>query len=336
MVENPKVSIIIPFFNPGKLFGRCIKSAINQSLDEIEIICVDDGSTDGSARILQDYIREYPIRISRQENQGAGISRNNAVVESNGEYILFLDADDWIEPDTCEKLYNHAKLLDSDLVLFDVLWHLDNNKIDRIGYFSRDSTIDFNNFTFSCDLVKDKMMRGIYGVIWSKFYKSSFIKENNIVFPSHKIYNDIEFHFKSMLLANKISYFPKIFYHYNYVDKPSLQKSFKGGVYELCWFDVILGIRKFLNENQLFGEFKEDFLKYFIHYSQIKLDNIHDNYKQQLFIRIKYFFESLNLHFEDFKGFPFSYLVFYFHIINADNYLMFKYMQNDFDGSIVK
>lgn len=336
MMVNPKVSIIIPFFNPDDLFKRCIESAINQSLGEIEIICVNDGSTDDSAKILQYYAVDYPIRILNQKNQGAGVSRNNAIFESKGEYILFLDADDWIEQDTCEKLYAHAKKLDSDLVLFDVLWHLENNKSNRVSYFSKHSTIDFNNLTFSCDFVKDKMMRGIYGVIWSKFYKSSFIKQKNIRFPSHKIYNDIEFHFKSMMLANKISYFPKIFYHYTYVDKPSLQKSFKGGEYELCWFDVIMGIRNFLNESHLFEEFKEDFLNYFIYYSQIKLEDIHDNYKQQLFIRIKYFFESLNLNFNDFENFPFSHLVFYFHIINANNYFMFNDMQNNFDGSIVK
>lgn len=335
-MSNPKVSIIVPFYNPGISFKNCLNSIINQSLRDIEVIFVNDGSTDNSEDFLKEYFDDFSFKLICQDNIGAGVARNRAIGESTGEYMLFLDSDDWIEPNTCEKLFNHAKKLDSDLVLFDVLWHLEKNKINKISYFSNKEDIDFENFTFTCDFVKDKMMRGIYGVIWSKFYKTSFIKENNIQFPSHKIYNDIEFHFKTMLLAEKISYVPRCFYNYSYINKPSLQKSFKGSKYELCWFDVIVGIRAFLIDNNLFEEFKDDFLKFFIHYSQIKLNEICVDYKQKLFMKIKLFFESFNLNFNDFKNIAFSYSVFYFHIINSDNYLEFKSMQDNFDGSIIK
>lgn len=331
-----KVSIIIPFYNPGESFKKCLSSVINQSLEDVEVIFVNDGSTDNSMDIIKENMSNGSFKLINQDNLGAGVARNNAIEEATGEYILFLDSDDWIEPVACEELYNHAKRLNSDLVLFDVLWYIKKNKIKKISYFSNNSNIDFADFTFSCDFVKDKMMRGIYGVIWSKFYKTSFIKKNNIKFPSHKIYNDIEFHFKTMLLAKEISYIPKIFYNYSYINKPSLQKSFKGSKYELCWFNVIMGIRKFLNENMLFEDYKEDFLKFFIYYSQIKLNEVHEDYKQKLFIKIKYFFESADLNFNDFEHIPFSYSVFYFHIINSDNYSEFKFMQDNFDGSTIK
>ena len=142
-------------------------------------------------------------------NKNAGISANtNAAVEAaNGEYIVFLDADDWIESEMCESLYDFAKNLDVDLVLFDNVWHREDSITSEFVHFNKeDYNQDFNNLIFDYKLIKDKIFSGYFGVIWTKFYKSSFIKEKNIHFPSHKLYNDIEFHIKSIILAKNISY----------------------------------------------------------------------------------------------------------------------------------
>jgi len=334
----PKVSIIIPFFNPGKLFADCLNSAANQSLKDIEIICVDDGSTDDeSLSILSEFSNDNRFKIIHQENCGAGSARNNAIDNANGEFILFLDADDWIELDACEKLYEHAINLNSDIVLFDVIWHYKNNRTKKISYFSKNEfKEDHNSFTFDCHYVKNKMMRGILGVIWSKFYKTSFIKENKIRFPSHKIYNDIEFHFKTMMLAKSISYLPESFYNYNFINQPSLQNSFRDTEYELCWFDVMIGIRDFLNENDLMNEFKKEFFNFFLSYSSSKLDSINDEFKNSFFIKLKYFFESLNLSKNDLKLLNQKNLVFYIHMINSIDYATFIHIQKKFNGKIFK
>lgn len=331
-----KVSIIIPFYNPGDFFADCLKSAANQSLEDIEIICVDDGSTDGSFNfLLSEFSSDKRFKIISQKNMGAGAARNKAIDIATGEYILFLDSDDWIEEYACEKLYNRAKNLDVDLILFDVLWHYEN-RTKRIGYFSEN---EFNEnsvtFTFNCDYIRTQMMRGILGVIWIKFYKTSLIKDNNIKFPSHVIYNDIEFHFKTIMLAETISYYPKIFYHYIYINKDSLQNSLRDTKYEIGWVNVMFGIRDFINKNNLMDGFRKEFINYFLSYSKIKLNSINREFKESFFMELKYFFESLFLTINDFDLIDFGNLVFYIHIINCDDYSTFSSIQNNFDGTII-
>jgi len=331
-----KVSIIIPFYNPGEYFKDCLNSAVNQSLRDIEIICVDDGSTDGSFEyLLSEFSSDSRFKIMSQVNSGAGVARNMAIDVATGEYILFLDADDWIEHDACEKLYHRAKKLDVDLILFDAFWHY-KNTTNRVSYFSEgEFKEDSHFFTFDCNYIRDKMMRGILGVIWIKFYKTSFIKEKNIKFPTHVIYNDIEFHFKTILLAESINYYPKVFYHYMYTNESSIQKSLKGTKYEMMWIDVIKNLNAFLNQYDLMNAFRKEFLNYFLSYSRGKLDSISNDYKESFFIKLKNFVESLFLTSSDFELIDVVNLVFYIHIINTDDYYSFIQIQNNFNGDII-
>ena len=118
------------------------------------------------------------------------------------------------------------------------------------------------DFIFNHDFVKDKIVNPNLGVIWSKFYKTSLIKENKIRFSTYKIYNDVVFHFKSMLKAERISYYSETFYHYTKTNQASLQNSFRWGKYESLWFYVMLEIRDFLEENNLIEDFKDEFVNY--------------------------------------------------------------------------
>ena len=187
-MNKPKVSIIIPVFNSENLLTDCLMSVKNQTLSDIEIICIDDGSSDNSLKILKDFSKgDDRFKIFHQENFGAGFSRNVALEKVTGEFVLFLDSDDWIENDTCEKLYNQAINLNSDLVLFDAVRHLpDNQSMDLIHFLGEDSNKNFSSLSFDYKLVKNKVLNAYFGVIWSKFYKFSYIIENNIKFPHHK------------------------------------------------------------------------------------------------------------------------------------------------------
>ena len=310
---NPKVSIIIPVFNPGNLLYRCLDSVANQTLKEIEIICVDDGSSDNSPEILDEYAKnDSRFKVIHQRNQGAGTARNNGIKHSKGEFILFLDSDDWVEQDMCKKLYAHATQLNSDLVIFDALWHTADNKINTFSYFSKNEFKEnYRSFVFDYHYIKDKLMIGSLGVIWSKFYKSSFVKDNNILFPKHKIYNDVEFHFKTILLANNISYIPEPFYHYIRLGQPSLQTSFREGKDELIWFDVLKGIYNILSENNIMEEIRLDFINYCIYYSFDKLKNIDLEYQDTFLKELKSFFKILNPTSEELEQLKTAYLNWY-------------------------
>lgn len=332
----PKVSIIIPVYNAGDLLIKCLDSVKNQTLQDIEIICIDDGSTDDSPDILDCYAEnDYRFKVFHQKNLGAGISRNIGIDKVNGEFLMFVDSDDWIEKDTCEKLYNQSINLNSELVLFDAVRHLPNNKSLDLIHFDRDKTLqDFHSFSFNYEFVKDKVLNAYFGVIWSKFYKSSFILENNIKFPSHKLYNDVEFHVKAMLLAKSISYYPKIFYHYNRIGQDSLQTVFVTSKDAIVFYDVMCGIRQFLSDNDFFSEFNKEFTIFTFKEFNRKLNEIDINYKPIYFDKIKSFLISSDFSIYELNKISFIYLVFYIHVINSKSFEEFKFAQDNYDGQI--
>ena len=116
---NVKVSVVMPVYNVENYIEECLDSLISQTLKEIEIICVDDGSTDGTLNLLYKYEKsDTRVKVIQQQNQYAGVARNNGMKHAVGEYILFLDSDDFFERTMLEKMYNEAKRTEADLVLW--------------------------------------------------------------------------------------------------------------------------------------------------------------------------------------------------------------------------
>ena len=118
-----KVSVVIPVYNPGKYFVPCLESVISQTIfDDMEIILIDDGSKDGSSDVCDDYAKKYPnISVFHQENSGVSVARNNGIEKAVGEFVGFVDADDFIEPQMYEKLYSTAKDTGADIAFPDDL-----------------------------------------------------------------------------------------------------------------------------------------------------------------------------------------------------------------------
>ena len=324
---EPKVSIIVPVYNAEEFLEDCIKSIIYQSLEDIEVICINDGSSDNSLDILNNFQeKDNRIKIFSQENSGPAAARNLGLEKSSGEYILFVDGDDWIEPDMCEKLYEHAIHNNSDLILFDATEHKLNNEFRNRIYFPHNSfKEDYANFTFDYKYNK-KLVLNYFLVVWSKMYKRDFVK--NIRFPNFPIFEDIQFHVESMLLAKKISYFPELFYHYRKINVNSEQNFKVKTDKTLVITDVFLKIEEFLIENNFFDEFKINFFIFALSESRNSLNNINLVYKQELFSRIKSFFNTFDVNSEDLDEIPFELHSLYMHIINADNYFDYERFQN--------
>ena len=320
-MDSPNVSVIIPVFNNENLLNKCLNSIQNQSLNNIEIICIDDGSSDGSFNILKNYeSTDARFKVFQQENKGAGFARNKGIDESCGEYILFVDSDDFIENDTCEKLYEQAKRLDCDLILFDSIRHFENNRNLNLIHFKKNNEINYKQKVFYYEYFRDRIFDGEYGVIWNKFYKSSFIKNNDIRFPKHKIYNDVEFHVKTTILAKRISYVEGIFYHYNRLGHSSLQTSFVKTNYATVFFEVLHGLVDFLVENNLFDEFKNEFINFAIFELRNKLKSIDEKYKQEFFEKTKEFYYFLELSSDEVNSIPFDYFMHFIFVVNSQNY----------------
>ena len=171
-MKKYKVSVIIPVYNVEKYIDKCLSSLVNQTLKDIEIIVVNDGSPDNSQKIIDKYVKKYPKKIKSfiKENGGQGSARNFGLTKANGEYIGYVDSDDYVELDMYEKLYNKAKTNNYDIVTcgnYNVSENYENKIVDNI-----------------VTIYKSKTENIIFGkmAVWNKIYKKEILVNNNIEF----------------------------------------------------------------------------------------------------------------------------------------------------------
>ncbi|MDR3257037.1 MAG: glycosyltransferase, partial [Endomicrobium sp.] len=165
-----KVSVIIPVYNVEPYVKDCLDSVVNQTLKDIEIVCVNDGSTDNSWRVLEEYAaRDSRIKIITQANQGLACARNNGIKVAKGEYIGFVDSDDWISLDFYEKLYDNAKIENADVCVGNVKSYINGN---TQPYFN------IEHFGIAND--KDKKRIISTNICWNKIYRRSMIEEHQL------------------------------------------------------------------------------------------------------------------------------------------------------------
>ena len=203
----PKVSIIVPVYNVEKYIDRCLKSLLNQTLQDIEIIIINDGSIDGSKQIIERYINNKKIKYFEKQNGGLSSARNLGLKNASGEYVAFLDSDDYVENKMYEEMYIKAKKENAEMIECDFIWEWESeNKNDAQKKIKTDKRKNYKN--------KKEMMRRPRVVAWNKLIKTEIIKNNNIQFPEGLIYEDLEFFYKVIPHINKISYINKYFVHY--------------------------------------------------------------------------------------------------------------------------
>lgn len=213
-----KTSVIIPVYNTGVYLEECIDSVFGQTQKDIEVIAINDGSTDDSWEILQQLNKKYPeLIIIKQENQGQGYARNVGIKMARGEYIYFLDSDDYILEDTLETCYECASKNKLDIVLFDALEFEDSieRKLVEPNNCDRHDLIKERKEVFSGAYFLEKYYRKSYiPVPWSMYCSTIFLKENDIWFLTGVYFEDNEFYCRVMMLAKRIMYIPKMFYRY--------------------------------------------------------------------------------------------------------------------------
>lgn len=205
----PKVSVIIPVYNTEKYINNCLNSIINQTLEEIEIICVDDGSSDNSLNILKYYAEsDKRISIFSQRNKGQSSARNIGIKNAMGEYLYFLDSDDYIANDALELLYAEAKKSDLELLLFDGTSFYENKKLENDynnykNYYSRNNS--YPGIHLGADLYVRQVRNSDYKISpCMQFIKNSYLKNNMIFFKEGIIHEDNLFSFVCLLQASRV------------------------------------------------------------------------------------------------------------------------------------
>lgn len=200
-----KISVIISIYNTEKYIRECLDSVINQTLKNIEIICVNDGSTDNSSKILKEYaVKDKRIIIIEQKNQGLSCSRNNAMKIAKGEYIQFLDSDDYLKSDTIEKLYNFANKNDLELCSFSGYNFIDGenelleNKYWDFDFLPTDFNCDHFNYKDCFDFINKLPVSSCLTI-----YKNDFIKKHQFEFPKGLCFEDNVFYSKALLSTQR-------------------------------------------------------------------------------------------------------------------------------------
>jgi len=216
-----KVSIIIPVYNTEAYIEKNLNCLRNQTLKDIEIIIVNDGSTDKSMEIVNQLAKEDSrIKIINQKNLKQGAARNNGIKIASGEYIGFVDSDDWIDLDYYEKLYNTAKKYNAEIALATNVRIGNGQTKKRIHITKEEYIIDLQKKMDICHLWKD-------GCPTNKLYKTSFLKQNNLSFPEGVCCEDKIFTTKSVYYANGIATVPNLYYYYFRNPNSTVNKSKK-------------------------------------------------------------------------------------------------------------
>lgn len=254
------VSVIIPIFNVENYLKKCLKSIINQTLKDIEIICINDGSSDSSLNILNDFASsDERIIVLSQKNHGPGKSRNEGLKIAKGKYIFFVDSDDYIQDYTLEKLYENAKNNDSDIVMFKISEFIREDELLQTNRFNLDEVFentDFNNFTFTYKDIKPYVLNNSFSAC-SKLYKKSFLDSyDDFTFPENLIFEDVPFHVKSLIRSSKISFVSDYLYNYRVSNSNSIMHSDKNrnDIFKICNL-----VENDLKNEDCFEEFEREF-----------------------------------------------------------------------------
>lgn len=251
---NKTFSIVVPIYKVEKYIAKCIESILSQTYKDFELICIDDCGGDKSLEIVQEYAK-YDNRITilcNEQNRGVAHSRNRGIDQATGKYIMFIDSDDWIEPNTLEIVLNAFKEANTNSIIFDGY------------YFDQDMQKRRSGSILSCvrgpiDYTPNKICHGSDYLL--KAYKTSTIKEHNIYYPEGINFEDGEFYFKYFSLNPKTFALDDKLYNYRVREGSIVNNAQKGNLKLEDIYTVVKHLRDFYIENGLYSKYKKTLLQ---------------------------------------------------------------------------
>jgi len=248
---KPTISIILPVHNTSSYLEECLNSIHNQSFKNYELICVDDGSLDNSYEILKKYEKIITnCKVIRQSNQGVASARNEGLRNVNGDYIVFIDSDDFIEYNYLERLYNESCNTNADVVICNFYRYYDNSKL-KLPVVCKKSSGIYSNYHILKSLIPDNL---IHSYLWNKLWKKELF--DNIEFPSIK-YEDISIMCDLFYKAKKVSIISDTLYYYR-IRKTSIVRNYSIST-QNDYVKAYGFIRLFLKEKNIYDKFKFSF-----------------------------------------------------------------------------
>lgn len=257
------ISIIVPVYNTENYLEKCLYSLVNQTYKNIEIIIVDDGSPDNSMNIIQKFVlADNRVKVISQKNQGLSGARNTGMNNTNGDYIMFIDSDDWIEIDTCEKAINASEKYNADVVFWSYIKEFSNSQKDNYLFDKTEiiwSEKNINQLSRRMvGLVGDELAnpQSIDNLVtaWGKLYKKSVI--GDVRFTDTKIIGteDALFNIEVFLGINSAVYIPDLLSHYRKDNESSLTHNYKKKLVSR-WREMYSRIKFLLDRNDMSREY---------------------------------------------------------------------------------
>lgn len=287
-----QVSVIIPVYNAEKYLSKCLESVMSQTLQEIEIICVDDGSSDRSLEILKEcQEKDGRIKVIAQQNAGAGAARNRGLREASGEYLSFLDADDFFESDMLAEAFETAEKYQADFAVFNSdQYHMDKECFVEVPWVLRMKDIPpYMPFTYR--QLTDNVFKTFVGWAWDKLYRRSFVMEHDLWFQEQRTSNDMLFVFSALVVAKRIAIVDKVLAHQRRGGSESLSVTREKSWH--CFHDALSALKKRLVDEGIFWELEQDYINYALHFSLWHLNSLAEPTHQLLEnkLRVEWFAE---------------------------------------------
>ena len=290
LVDMTKVSVILTAFNEEKYIRKAITSVINQTMTDFELIIVNDGSTDSTLEIINEFDDDRITLIS-QENIGPGASRNKALKIADGEYVMYLDGDDWFSEDALEISYGEAKKKDTDITFFQMINYDEmTHKTYQNDWFNL-TTFDesFENRVFAPEETPGSLFDLSVGVC-QKIYNTSFLKRIDARFPEGIFFEDMPFFYYVYLKSERISIIKRHLYYRRKHDESITH------VVDEKFLDTVAAGQRLIDifiENGWYDTYKFDLLAYKINGPRFALRDIKENCKVKLYSLIKKDYESI-------------------------------------------
>ena len=285
----PKISVIIPIYNAQEYLKDCLNSVLNQTFKDFEVICVNDNSTDGSLNILKNYKnKDSRLIIYTGKGTGAGGARNIGMENAKGEYLLFLDADDFFDPKMFEEMYNRAVETNSDIVVCDAIKYNTNTNeyLDYCNSFIPVKNIEQSVISYKDD--PENIFQYYSNNVWNKLYKHQLIMENNIRFQEIVRSNDIFFVKTAIVSAKSISCVNKKLVNYRIGHTTNLQSNNADTPFE--YTKTFYALKEYLVNNGFYEEVRDSFKKFII--------------------------EHINYNLRTLKAYPIQYMKMYFYLLH--------------------
>lgn len=296
-----KVSVIIPVYNAEEYLEECLNSIVNQTLKDLEIICINDGSTDNSLKILEEYqAKDNRFRIFSQRNQGQGVARNNALRYVRGKYFAFMDADDKLELNTLERCYNECEDKFLDMVMYPLI-NLDDEK----GTYYKTPLYDMFNVARKIENkvfnYKDlgELIFNVSVTPVNKLYNTEFVRNTKVTFPVGTIFEDNIFSWNLIFKARRIYFIEEYFY----IRRVRSNSTTTSGNKRWCdAIDIYNSVWKIFQEHGEFENYKTKLYNNKIIFALFRLDNIKFLYKNLFFQKLKEDLINVQQSYPDFKS----------------------------------